>query len=228
MDRTAACGAADAGSIPAGSTVDTKNHKLRKLFNFVDFLYKFRNVERAVAIKDSNRPENDLEHSAQLAYVAWYMLTTHEHTLDLGLVLRYALVHDLVEVYAGDTVVYDEEHKKSKVEREQKALEQIRREFPEASELTDLIDAYETRNDRESRFVYALDKLMPAVNNYLSGGVLWRKLNVTLKRAVEEKQGKIAGDPIVAEYYKELLATLVEREEELFGCKTLDATSLSG
>lgn len=189
---------------------------LDSLLAFVTLTNKYRTVERVVSIQGDDRPENDLEHSGQLAFLAWHLLATHENTLDRDLVLRYALVHDLVEVYAGDTFFYDDEARKDKVARERAALERIRQEFPSFTDLTDHIAQYERHEDPESKFVYALDKLAPMLNIYLSGGRAWKEHRVTHSEQVARKRPAIQGVPIVEPLFNELVERLRAHEPELF------------
>src|SRR3989344_6781029 len=102
-----------------------------ELLRFVKLTQEFKAVRRMVILAKENREENDAEHSYQLATVAWYLISTQGLKLDLGLALRYALVHDLVEVYAGDTPAVQkgyEETKRTKQEREEKAALRLRKE----------------------------------------------------------------------------------------------------
>jgi putative hydrolase of HD superfamily len=80
--------------------------KLSELLNFSKILNAFQKVERVVRVPQSEKRENDVEHSYQLAMLAWYLADSNGLSLDKNLLLRYALVHDFVEVYAGDTPVY--------------------------------------------------------------------------------------------------------------------------
>ena len=86
--------------------------------------------------------ENDMEHSYQLVMLAWYLMDAYKLDLDSNLVMRYCLVHDLVEVYAGDTYTFtqDVDHLSSKVEREEKALLLIKEKFQEFPEMTEYIE----------------------------------------------------------------------------------------
>ena len=89
---------------------------LKNIIKFVNLLNKFRQVERVIHSNGKDRMENDVEHSYQLAMLSWYIISTNNLDLNLDLILKYSLVHDLVEVYAGDTYVYteDAEHKNTK------------------------------------------------------------------------------------------------------------------
>jgi 5'-deoxynucleotidase YfbR-like HD superfamily hydrolase len=114
---------------------------------------------------DSDRFENDAEHSFLLATLGCAIAQTLDPALDLGKVSQYALVHDLVEVYAGDTTIWasDDMHA-SKAEREEQAMRTIHDRFGSTFPWAgDTIMAYEKFEDPESCFVYALDKIIPYV-----------------------------------------------------------------
>ena len=192
---------------------------LEKILEFSRLLNKFRLEKRVVRVNGEDRQENDVEHSYQLAMLTWFLIDSGKLKLDRDLAVSYALVHDLVEVYAGDTYIYtkDLKHKESKDEREADAAKRIASEFPEFGELHKLIENYEHREDPESRFVYALDKIQPIINIYLDGGHNWRERSVTLPMLVENKKDKVKLSPEVEKIYNELFAMLKDREKELFG-----------
>jgi putative hydrolase of HD superfamily len=196
--------------------------KIDRVIAITEMLQTFQKVDRVVRVPGMpDRWENDIEHSYNLAMLAWYLVTSENLPLDSNLVLKYALIHDLVEVYAGDTYIYaDAAHLAGKHEREAVAAKQLQERFPEFTDLNELIETYEQREDEESRFIYALDKLQPVIHIYLDGGATWREMNVTLAMAIENKVPKMAGSPEVAECFSELLALLRDREEELFGSIT--------
>lgn len=112
---------------------------------------------------DHGRQENDAEHSFSLALVAMCIAPLIDEKLDLGLISQYALVHDLVEIYAGDTSVYaDQRLKDTKHRRERAAYDKLRGKFGDAYPwLLKTLDDYASRVNSESKFVYALDKIMP-------------------------------------------------------------------
>ena len=119
--------------------------KLSKLFDFVKFLDKFREVERAIYVGNTERRENDAEHSYNLAMFAWYIVEGNNLDLDRELILKYALVHDLVETYAGDTFLFAsnrENNHSNKTEREKKAKKKLLANFPEFGGLREIIDGY--------------------------------------------------------------------------------------
>ncbi len=198
--------------------------KLDKILKFVEMQQAFQQVDRVVRVPGiPDRWENDVEHSYNLAMLGWYIVSSKKLNLDADLVIKYGMIHDLVEVYAGDTYIYskDEAHVASKHEREAAAAQQLAETFPDFPDLHQLIETYEKREDAESKFIYALDKLQPIIHIYLAGGDLWKEMGVTLAMAIENKSSKIAVSPDVVPYYEELLELLRERQEELFGSVTV-------
>jgi len=191
---------------------------IKGILKFVNLLNDYRNVKRAILVNGDDRWENDVEHSYQLAMLAWYIIDSKKLNLDINLVLKYALVHDLVEVYAGDTYFYetDEEVLNSKDQREDEARKKLKVEYGEFGDLHDLITSYEDRKDAESKFVYTLDKLQPVLNIYLDGGRTWKDKKVTFDMLYQNKKTKISMDKDVKKYFDELAEILEDNKEELF------------
>ncbi len=197
----------------------TKSQNLKSLLSFARILGELQAVERVIRVKGVERFENDVEHSYDLAMLAWYILDTEKLPLDRDRVFRYALAHDLVEVYAGDTYIFSEDREllASKSERERRAAERLLAEFPEVPEMHEAICGYVKKEDAESRFVYALDKIEPVLKVYLDGGRTWREKDVTIKMLYEKKKDKVALSPEIQPYFDELMTLLRKEEKELFG-----------
>lgn len=189
---------------------------LESLLQFVHFTHLTHKVERVARISGETRYANTVEHSYQLTLLAWYLIEKDKLPLDRDLVIKYALVHDLVETYAGDTYAHGTEGKDTKAQREHDAQERMATEFPEFSDLHKYIEDYEAKQDPESRFVYALDKLIDPVNIYLEDGKLWHEKNVTLQEVLDYKTEKIAVDPTISKYFNELVVLFREKEKTLF------------
>lgn len=149
-----------------------------KILDLIKLLTDFQNVERGVTVPGMSRKENDTEHSYNLAMAAWIIITKDNLPLDINRILRYALVHDLVELYAGDSFALDSTRTATKADREAAAMKQL-----EAGELThelaDDIRAYEELADEEAKFVYALDKLMPAFGILYGRASTWKDHSLT-------------------------------------------------
>lgn len=138
----------------------------------------FGKVDRITCHPDGTTPESDTDHTVMLGLVACSFAERFAPTLDRGKIAQFALVHDLVEVYAGDTatarIMTDADHA-SKEEREMAALAQIRSEFDaELPWIGETIAAYERRDTPEARFIKVVDKALPKITNILNGGVTFR------------------------------------------------------
>ena len=167
--------------------------KLSDILQFTKLLNKFQSVDRVIYIPGTNKLENDVEHSYQLAMIAWYLSSNNFPNFDRDLVLKYALIHDLVEAYAGDTFIYSEnqaEHA-SKHKREEDARLRILKEFPLFEDLNKTIKDYENKIDKESNFIYVLDKIQPVIQLYLDGGKMWKEKDVTLTMLLDSKRSEI-------------------------------------
>ncbi|TSC55034.1 MAG: metal dependent phosphohydrolase [Parcubacteria group bacterium LiPW_30] len=191
---------------------------LNKIINFTKLLNKFRSVERVVLVNEKERNENDVEHSYYMAMLAWYIVNVNKLDLDINLVIKYALIHDFVEVYAGDTYIYssDKAHIESKEKREKEAAEKLQKDFSEFEDMHTLIEKYEKREDKESRFVYALDKIQPMVNIYTDNGRSWKVNKVKLQMLVDHKKDKVVVSPEVKKYFEDLIELLKKEEKDLF------------
>lgn len=190
---------------------------MKSLIKFTDLLNRFRLVKRVVWSNHEEGKESDVDHSYMLAMLAWYIISTKKLDLNLEKVFMYALAHDLVEVYAGDVAFHklDENTKKIKAQKEAEAAEKLKKEFPEFPELHEIIENYEKREDSESKFVYALDKLQPCINIYLDGGRTWKNEKITLDMLLTKRE-KVKVDKEVAEYLEELLLMIEKDKDRLF------------
>lgn len=192
---------------------------LDHILKFTSLMHDFRAIERVVMRRDSDLPENDVEHSFTLAMLGWFINDAYSLGMDTGKILKYALAHDLVEVYAGDTYFYHDNQAiiDSKHDREVAAAARLRTEFPEFEELHVLIDLYEKRGDREGRFVYALDKIEPILSIYVDGGRTWREKNITIDMLTSMKRPKVAVDSDIARIFEELIQKITVEKASLFG-----------
>lgn len=188
---------------------------LDELMEFVSFVNEFRAIERAIWFKGVEGKERDGEHCFQLALVVWFLNQRLELGLDTGRLVFYALVHDLVEVYAGDTPAFAPPFSTyvlrhdDKEEREAASLRRIEREWgARFSDLVRYIKKYDAQEDEESRFVYAADKLVSAMNVFQDGGRSWHKLGETLEHVLAYKLPKVQRHPAIAELFDELVAVL--------------------
>lgn len=191
---------------------------LLKIKSFMSLLHQFHTVDRVANVPTLKRRTNAVEHSYQLAMLAWYIVSSYKLPLNLERVLHYALAHDLVEAYAGDTFIHDSEGRETKVKREAEAFEKIVSDFPEFNELKENLLAYEERKDMESKFVYALDKFLDPLNSSMitDRESIWKEFTITLEQHQAYKKSKIAESEFVVPLWDELQAELIAKKDFFF------------
>lgn len=167
--------------------------KLDEIFTFIQLTQKFRAVIRDLHVGHEERFENDMEHSYQLSIFLWYLVSTNSLPYDINKLIRYALIHDLVETYAGDTpaLTSSQEIKSSKSTREEAAFQRIMSEIPEFTELEKTWKEYQSKADPESRLVYVLDKVMPILNEIQQDSKFYKNNQITLAKWQEWLKSKL-------------------------------------
>lgn len=149
-------------------------------------------VQRAIHIADKGRFENDVEHSYGLALTCMYLAPKIAPDLSMEKILKYALAHDMVEVHSGDTFAFDPAAVKTKQLREKNAQQKLAKEWADFPEMLDSISAYEQRSDEEAKFVYTIDKILPAIMvNLGEKSVFWNRNKVTRTMHEHEKEKKM-------------------------------------
>lgn len=188
---------------------------IHRLLELQQLLLTFSQVERRVHRKQNDRyvSENDTEHSYNLAMTAWYLASWFPE-LNRDSLIRYALVHDMVEIHAGDTYIYGTQKElDSKDEREAAALRKLESDWDDFRDMNATIHKYEAKADPESRFIYALDKIMPIMLIYIHDGYTWKKEGVTVDMLYKAKLDKIALSPEILPYFEQLHALLLSRPD---------------
>lgn len=188
---------------------------LPELLSFLELMLRFQDIKRIIYIPNREEPENDAEHSFQLAMLAWYLNEAGQFGLDTGRLLRYALAHDLVEVYTGDIPVLDYARRADKPARDAAARQQLSQDLTAAPELVATLHAYASHDDRESKFVYALDKLIAMLVIYLDHGRSWHKAGYGRAELIANKRISTSLDPEIHRLWLEL-ADLLEQHPEYF------------
>jgi putative hydrolase of HD superfamily len=178
-----------------------------QLLAFTAFTHDIRSVKRSMFVKGEKQYDNDSEHGYQLALIAMYVIENNELPLDIYKAMALALVHDILEVHAGDTFVYGSSIKTQHT-REQQAIVKLKEQWPSQKTMLSLIDEYEARDTPESKFVYALDKLVPILNNILDDGRNWKKEHITIEQIIAAKEKKISVDLGIQTYFEMALQVL--------------------
>jgi putative hydrolase of HD superfamily len=189
------------------------SNRLARQIEFLVEIDRLKTVFRQTWLTDGSRRENDAEHSWHLAVMAVLLAEyAAEPALDLLRVVKMVLVHDLVEIDAGDTFVYDDTASANKREREQKAAERVFRILPpdQADEVRRLWEEFEVRRTPEARFAAALDRLQPILHNYHTQGKAWREHGITSERVIARNRHMAQGAPRLWQYAESLIRDAVE------------------
>ena len=149
--------------------------QLEQQIHFILETDKLKSILRRTLLINKERRENSAEHSWQLALMALFLSEHANEPVDPMRVIKMVLIHDIVEIDAGDTYLYDETGNHDKATREQAAAERIFSLLPAAQsqELHELWQEFEARQTPEAKFAAALDRLAPLLLNYYSGGTAW-------------------------------------------------------
>lgn len=159
------------------------SERLLKDIEFIVELDKMKSILRQTSLIDNSKRENDAEHSWHISVMAMVLSEYANEDIDICKVIKMLLVHDLVEIYAGDTFCYDKEGNKDKMERELEAADKIfgMLEEDKGIELRSLWDEFEEMKAKEAIFAASMDRLQPFFNNYFSGGGTWKKFDISKK-----------------------------------------------
>ena len=187
--RISGSGSQKKGTVPMDR--EERNERLEKQLAFSLEIDKEKNVLRQTHLSGHGRRENDAEHAWHMAIMAWLLREYANAPVDIGKVMLMCLIHDIVEIDAGDTYAYDAEGLKTQKIREDAAKERIFSLLPEdqRGELTALFDEFEESETAEARFAHAMDNLQPLLLNDSNGGSDWKEHGATAS-AVYGRQTK--------------------------------------
>lgn len=175
------------------------NERLEKQIAFILEADKEKNILRQTHLTDHGRRENDAEHAWHMAMMAYLLKEYSNREIDISKVMIMCLIHDIVEIDAGDTYCYDEEAKKSQAAREEAAKERIFSLLPadQKEELTALFDEFEANETAEANFAHTMDNFQPLLLNNSNDGSDWTAHKVTAEK-VYGRQGisKLGSDTL--------------------------------
>lgn len=160
------------------------DERLKKQLDFALEIDKEKNILRQTHLSGHGRNENDAEHAWHMAIMAYLLREYSNEPVDITRVMLMCLIHDVVEIDAGDTYAYDEEGKKTQKAREEAAKERIYSLLPEdqKEELAAIFDEFEESKTTESKFAHAMDNLQPLMLNNSNDGGDWREHGVSAKQ----------------------------------------------
>lgn len=167
------------------------DERIKKQLDFSLEIDKVKNIFRQTHLSNHGRRENDAEHSWHMAVMAYLLKEYANEEIDIAKVMLMCLIHDIVEIDAGDTYAYDEVNLETQKEREDAAKERIFSILPkeQKEELVALFDEFEAYETAESKFAHAMDNLQPLMLNNSNGGSDWCEHEVTAAQ-VYKRQSK--------------------------------------
>ncbi len=182
-------------------------------FAFCAEIDKEKQIGRQTWLADGSRKENDAEHAWHMAIMALILQEYSNEEIDLLRVISMILIHDIVEIDAGDTFAYDEEAKKDQEEREKKAADRIFSMLPEdqAKKFRALWDEFEAWETPEAKFARALDNAQPLTLQNAAGGKGWTEHGVRLEQVMKRNQRSSEGSQDIWEYcYENFISPYAE------------------
>ncbi|MBE7055953.1 MAG: HD domain-containing protein [Ruminococcaceae bacterium] len=173
------------------------DERLKKQIDFILEIDKEKNIFRQTSLSGHGRKENDAEHAWHMAIAAFLLQEYSNEPVDILRVILMCLIHDVVEIDAGDTYAYDTEGLKTQKAREDAAKERIYSLLPEdqKQKLIEIFDEFEENQTKEAKFAHAMDNLQPLLLNNSNNGSDWKEHEVTAtqiyKRQTKTKDGSV-------------------------------------
>ena len=197
----------------SGATMDfLDNRRLKRQFEFIIELDRVKSIFRKSRLFDGSRYENDAEHSWTICVMALVLKEYSNIDIDVEKVLKMLLLHDVVEIDAGDTFLYSRERAAAH-DREAEAAERIFGLLPEdqRDEFKSLWYEFEERATSESKFASVLDRLEPLLQNFVNRGSTWKENGVEHEMVVERNNHIAEGSQRLWEVVKKLIDEALER-----------------
>lgn len=192
--------------------MEKKKERLKKQMDFLLEADKLKFITRQTYLSDGKRKENDGEHSWHLALMAVLLSEYSNEKVDLVKVITMVLIHDIVEIDAGDTYAYDAVGNQSKREREVKAADRIFNILPEdqAKKFRQLWEEFEAYETPEAKFAHVCDNVQPLMLNDATDGLAWREHDVKKSQVLQRNSRTGEGSQVMMEYINKILDKNVE------------------
>ena len=189
------------------------DERLKQQLDFILEIDKEKNILRQTHLSGHGRRENDAEHAWHMAIMAYLLKDYANEPVDIAKVMIMCLIHDIVEIDAGDTYAYDTEGLKTQKAREDAAKERIFSLLPEdqKKELTALFDEFENYRTPESKFAHSMDNLQPLLLNNSNGGGDWREHGVTAEQVYGRQSKTRLGSEQLFEVVDRIIRENIEK-----------------
>ena len=169
--------------------ISSEMERLDQQLKFTAEIDKMTSILRRTMLIDKSRRENDAEHSWHIAVMALLFEEYVSEPVDIGHVIKMCVVHDLIEIYAGDTFAYDVKGNLDKAEREEKAADKLFALLPkeQGAYIRTLWEEFDAMETADSKYAACLDRLQPFFHNTLTEGHTWVESGTTDRAAVEKR-----------------------------------------
>lgn len=187
--------------------------RLEQQMDFIREIDKVKKITRQSYLTDASRKENDSEHSWHISLMAVLLAEYSNEPVDILKVVKMLLIHDLVEIDAGDSYAYDAASQATAHEREVKAADRIFGLLPEdqAKEYRSLWDEFEAYESPEARYAHVMDNFQPMMLNDASEGLSWREHQVK-RENIEKRNAKIpSGSQVIWEYMQQMIQKNIDK-----------------
>lgn len=183
----------------------TDKERFQKQIDFCLEIDKEKQIFRQTPVSDGTRKENDAEHAWHMAIMTLILGEYANEPIDKFRTMSMLLVHDLIEIYSGDTFAYDEEAKLDQAKRELEAADRLFAMLPEdqAKEMRGLWEEFEARQTPEAKFARTMDNFQPTMLNRATGGMSWTEHKVKLSQVLERNSYTADGSAKLWNYSKE-------------------------
>lgn len=189
------------------------DERLKQQLDFVLEIDKEKNILRQTHLSGHGRRENDAEHAWHMAIMAYLLREYSNEKIDIAKVMLMCLIHDIVEIDAGDTFAYDEEGLKTQKAREDAAKERIFSLLPydQKQELIALFDEFEASGTPESKYAHAMDNLQPLLLNHSNDGADWLQHQITAEQVYGRQSRTKLGSERLFEITDQLIQDAINK-----------------
>ncbi len=184
-----------------------ESERFARQLSFILEADKEKNILRQTHLSGHGRAENDAEHAWHMALMIWLLREYANEEIDLARAMMMALIHDIVEIDAGDTYAYDETGKATQKEREEKAADRLFGLLPEdqGAELRALFEEFESFSSPEARFARTMDTFQPLLLNNSNEGSDWIRHGVRRSQIMKRHATTVPGSQEISDYARELI-----------------------
>ena len=192
------------------------DERLEKQLSFALEIDKEKNILRQTHLSGHGRRENDAEHAWHMAIMAYLLREYANESVDITKVMIMCLIHDIVEIDAGDTYAYDEKMIETQKQREDAAKERIFSLLPEdqCKELTALFDEFEACETAEAKFAHAMDNLQPIMLNNSNNGGDWKEHGVSASKVYKRNETTKLGSDTLYSVIESIIQSNIQKDSQ--------------